>query len=213
MIDPFEGLTSLQKSKLINSLESHIYKFNKNDEMIPTLKDKNIICILLEGHAEIINTNYLGEEVLNEELFENSVFGTDISNIDDIECQIKALDDCSVLIIDYNKLINIKNIEHAYYNTFIFNLLQILNSKLRNTNNRIQILTKKNIRDKLLAFFEIEYRKSRSRNVYLPSNFKHLADYLSINRSAMFRELKALKEENFIKIDGKKITLLYTPNI
>ena len=213
MIDPFEGLTSLQKSKLINSLESHIYKFNKNDEMIPTLKDKNIICILLEGHAEIINTNYLGEESLIEELHENSVFGTDISNIDDIECQIKALDDCSVLIIDYNKLINIKNIEHAYYNTFIFNLLQILNSKLRNTNNRIQILTKKNIRDKLLAFFEIEYRKSRSRNVYLPSNFKHLADYLSINRSAMFRELKALKEENFIKIDGKKITLLYTPNI
>ena len=42
---------------------------------------------------------------------------------------------------------------------------------------------------------------------------KDLADYFAVNRSAMFRELKNLKEEKFIKIDGKKITLLYTPQV
>ena len=213
MINPFDGLTSLQQAKLLKLLESHIYDFNEHEEILPKLKNTNIVCILIEGYAKIINTNYLGEETLIEELYENSVFGTNISNIDNVEYQIMAIEPCKVLIIDYDKLINIKNLDFSYYNLFVFNLFKILNLKLKEINDRIQILTKKNIRDKLLAFFENEYRRSRSQNIYLPSNFKNLSDYLSINRSAMFRELKSLKDENFIKINGKRITLLYVPNI
>ena len=105
------------------------------------------------------------------------------------------------------------NIGHSYYNIFIYNLLQIFNEKLKQNNDRIQILTKKNIRDKLLAFFDNEYRKTRSQIIYIKGTLKDLADYLSINRSAMFRELRNLKDENFIKVDNKKIKLLYIPNI
>ena len=107
--------------------------------------------------------------------------------------------------------LNKKYINYSYYNVFITNLFDIVNSKCKENNDRIRILTKKTIRDKLLAFFENEYKKSRSKYIYVPTNLKDLADYLSINRSAMFRELKYLKEEKFIKIDGKRITLLYTP--
>lgn len=212
-MNPFEGLTSLQKAKLLNKLESHTYNFSKNEEIFSKFKNTNILCILLEGHAKIISTNYLGEENLIEELFENDIFGTNFSSVNNPDCQVITLEDSQVLLIDYNKLINIKNINYSYYNIFIFNLFQILNTKLKETNDRIQILTKKNIRDKLLAFFENEYRKNHSQIIYLPSNFKDLADYLSINRSAMFRELKSLKDEHFIKINGKKITLLYISSI
>ena len=213
MFNPFLGLSNLQKNKLLRKLESHIYNYDRNEEILPKLKNTNIVCVLLDGYAKIVNINYLGEESLVEELFVNSVFGTCISNIDNAECRIMATEPCKVLVIDYNKLINIDNSRYSYCNVFIFNLFNILNFKLKENNNRIQILTKKSIRDKLLAFFENEYRRSRSKNIYLSSNFKNLADYLSINRSAMFRELKSLKEERFIEIDGKKITLLYVPNI
>ena len=213
MITPFDGLSLLQRSRLLKKLDSHIYSFNKNEKILPTLKNTNIICILVEGVAKIINTNYLGEETLIEELYENSVFGTNISNISNNECEIQAIEPCRIIVLDYNKLTKVDNLNFSYYNTFIFNLFQILNEKFKEVNNRIQILTKKNIRDKLLAFFENEYRRSRSQNIYLPNNFKNLADYLSVNRSAMFRELKSLKEENFIKVTGKRITLLYIPKI
>ena len=43
----------------------------------------------------------------------------------------------------------------------------------------------------------------------LNQTFKDLADYLSVDRSAMFRELKHLKNEGFIEVNGRKITLLY----
>ena len=213
MNNPFDGLSELQKNKLLKKLESHIYKYNKNEEILSTLKNTNIICILLEGSAKISNINYLGEETVVEELYENSVFGTNISNIDNIECQIKAITDCTIIIIDYVKLIKSENLNYSYFNIFLFNLFQIINDKFKETNDRIQIITKKNIRDKLLAFFENEYRKTRSQRIYLSSNFKNLADYLSVNRSAMFRELRSLKDENFIKVKGNRITLLYVPQI
>ena len=213
MISPFQGISELQKNKLLKKLENHTYQFNKNEEILPTLKNTNIICILIEGKAKIINTNYLGEETLVEELYENSVFGTNISSIDNTENRIVAIESCEVIIIDYNKLVKIDNLNYAYLNMFIFNLFQILNEKLKKNNDRIQILTKKNIRDKLLAFFENEYRRTRSQNIYLSGTLKDLSDYLSINRSAMFRELKSLKDEKFIKVNGKKITLLYIPNM
>ena len=89
------------------------------------------------------------------------------------------------------------------------NLFDIVNSKYKQSNERIRILEKKQIRDKLLEFFEIEHKKSGSKNIYMKSTFKDLADYIAVNRSAMFRELKHLKEEKFIEVKGNKVTLLY----
>ena len=79
----------------------------------------------------------------------------------------------------------------------------------RSVTNRIEILTKKTIRNKLLEYFKIVSTKNNSKNIYLPFTFTDLADYLAIDRSAMTRELKNLKGEGFIEIKGKRITLLY----
>lgn len=213
MKSPFDGISELQKHKLIKLLKTHTYIFNKNEEILPTSKNENIICILLEGKAHIVNISYNGEEYISEKLEKESVFGTNISGIDYNEYQIRAVEPSKVLVIQYKQLLDSENIDHKYYNIFLNNLFMIITKKLGENNNRIKILTRKSIREKLLAFFENEYKISRSKYIYLKTSFKDLADYLSVNKSAMHRELRNLKDENFIKVDGKRITLLYTPNI
>ncbi len=213
MNTPFDGISDLQRNKLFKLLGTHIFSFTKNQEILSTMKNENIICILLEGHAQIINMDYNGDETLVEDLPQNSVFGSSISNIGSNECQIRTIENSKILVIDYNKLIDINHINYNYYNVFIHNLFKIIHFKIKEKNNRIRILTKKTIRDKLLEYFEFEYKKTLSKYIYLPNSFKDLADYFSVNRSAMFRELRYLKDEKFIKIDGRKITLLYTPQI
>ena len=52
--------------------------------------------------------------------------------------------------------------------------------------------------------------KGKSKRVFiLPFTYTELADYLSVDRSAMQRELKNLKDEGFISTNGKRITLNY----
>lgn len=208
----FTDITELQKNKLFKLLKAHIFNFSENEEILQTVRGKNIICIILEGSATMVEITYNGDENLIENLEKESIFGTAISDMNDKECQVRATSKkTKIAVFDYNNIIRLSNSNHNYYNVFINNLVDIMHTKLRERNDRIRILTKKTIRDKLLAYFDCEYQKTKSKFIYLPGNFKQLADYLATNRSAMFREIKSLKEENFIKVDGARITLLYTP--
>ena len=82
-----------------------------------------------------------------------------------------------------------------------------MSNKMTNINNRIEILSNKTIRNKLLAYFKIMSKRNNSKVIYLPYTFIDLADYLGVDRSAMYRELKNLKEEGLITIVNKKIIL------
>lgn len=209
MRNPFDNLSKAQITKLYELLGVHVYKYEKNQEILPTIRNDNIIGIILEGFAQIENIEYNGNEMIKENLSQNSVFGNNISYTNSDDCQIIAKQDTTVLVIDYNKLMNPSNLNHNYFNIFFSNLFDIINIKFRKTNERVKVLEKKQIREKLLEFFEIENKKGPLNNIYLNCTFKDLADYLSVDRSAMFRELKHLKNEGFIEVQGRKITLLY----
>ena len=81
--------------------------------------------------------------------------------------------------------------------------------KIIKRNERIELLTARSIRNKLLAYFELEAKKNNSKTFNLNYSYTDLADYLAIDRSAMMRELKNLKEDRLIKDVNKKITLLF----
>lgn len=76
-------------------------------------------------------------------------------------------------------------------------------------NTRIELLTKRSIRDKLIGYFTLISSKNLNKSFTLPFSLTDLADYLSVDRSAMMREMKSLKEEGFIEKNGNRITLLY----
>ena len=210
MATPFEGLTKSQINKLFDLLGVHVYKFNKNQEILPTIKNENIVGIILEGYAQILNIEYNGNEIVIDNLYKDSVFGTNVSLTNSENYQIIAKQDTDVLVIDYDKLINPQNLNHNYFNIFFRNLFDIINIKMKEKNERIKVLEKKQIREKLLEYFEMEYKKGHlNNNIFLSFSFKDLADYLAINRSAMFSELKHLKEEKLIVVNNRKVTLLY----
>lgn len=159
MNSPFEELTKLQINKLFDLLGAHFYTFNKNQEILPTIKNNNIIGIIMDGSAEIINIEYNGNEILIEELTKDSIFGTNISGTNNENYQIIAKQDTLVAIIDYDKLINPNNLKHNFFNIFFRNLFEIINTKSKEKNERIRVLEKKQIREKLLEYFNIKHKK------------------------------------------------------
>lgn len=209
MVNLFQGITEKNKEKLLYTLESNTFTFPKNTRILTTVKEENIIGFVVSGYMQIIRNDFNGNTTIIEELEENAVFGTLLSSLNNSEYDIITKEDTKITIIDYNRIINEENNGSLYYNRFIKNLLEIATKKINSKNERIEILTKKTIRDKLLEYFKIVSEKNGSRIIYLTLNYTELADYLAVDRSAMSRELKNLREEGFIKTDNKKITLLY----
>ena len=207
-MNPFYNINDSDKLKLLKDFEAQNYKFTKNEEILKKIKNRNFIGIIIEGIIQIIKTDYNGNRTIIEELTDNDIFGSKISSLSNNEYTITTKDTTKIIIIDYEQLIKINNTSN-YYNQFIKNILEIIINTVNDKNNRIEILTKKTIRNKLLEYFKIVSTKNKSNNIYLPFTFTDLADYLAIDRSAMTRELKNLKDEGFIEIKNKRITLLY----
>lgn len=208
MKDPFYNIDEIDKEQLLKQLETVTFEFPKNNTILEKIKNDNFIGIIIEGLVQIIKTDYNGNRTIIEELSENSMFGSRISSLSNKEYSIITKEDTKIIIIDYDQILRC-NVNSNYYNQFIKNLLDITINSVNSKNERIEILTKKTIRNKLLEYFRIVSSKNNSRNIYLPFTFTDLADYLAIDRSAMTRELKYLKEEGFIEIKNKRITLLY----
>ena len=205
----FDNISLPNKRKLLYLLQAHSFTFNKDSSLQSFVKNENIIGIITSGYIQIIRTDANDNRIIIEELYEEDIFGTQISNLKNNDYNIITKEDTEVILIDYKEIINSPFNNKAFYLKFIQNLLDILTTKIIEKNERIEILTKKTIRNKLLEYFNLISNKHNSKYVYLPSTFTDLADYLAIDRSAMSRELKNLKEEGLIEIKGKKIILLY----
>jgi len=209
MINLFHNISPKNQEKLLHLLEAHNFNFKKDTPISSSIYDENVIGIVVSGYIQIIRTDYNGNRTIIEELEEHSIFGSMISSISNKEYDIIAKEDSKVIIMDYNRIIDGVQSNYSFYTQFIQNLLQLISIKISEKNDRIEILTEKTIRNKLLKYFQIVSKKNGSRNIYLPFTFTELAEYIAVDRCAMSRELKYLKEEGFIEIKSKKITLLY----
>lgn len=209
MNSPFTGLSKKDKKNLLTLLQAHIYTFDANKDILSTIKNDDVIGIIEVGSAKIIRTDYNGNESIIEHLEPDSMFGTTISSLENNEFRIITSELTTIIVIDYNLFLKHDNISYKSYNIFMQNILKIINQKLKKKNQRIRILTKKTIRNKLLEYFQIEQENHHSKNIYLPFSFTELADYLAVDRSAMTRELKSLKDEGFIEVKNRRIKILY----
>ena len=210
MISLFKDITPDNKGKLLKLLETSNFTYQKGVNIAYLFKDKESIGLVLSGSLDIIRIDYNGTRTIIETIYEEEILGTSLTSLLSNDYEIITREDTKILWLDYNVILGINDIKYTYYNQFIKNLLMIALEKNTLKNERIEILTQKTIRNKLLEYFRIEALKNRSKIIYLKSTWQDLADYLAIDRCAMTRELKYLKEEGFISVNGRVITLLYS---
>ena len=208
MVDVFSGIKRADKKKLLKELESNSLFFDKSISILKSISSNNILGIIEEGSAQIIRTDYDGNIIIIEDLSSGTIFGTKFSLLDNDEYDIITKEECKIIFIDYDYILKIDQKRSIYYQKFLINLLNIMSKMVHSQNERINILTRKTTREKLLEYFENESKKTFSKSFYLSFNLTELAEYLSIDRSAMMREIKKLKEDKIIESSGNKIRML-----
>ena len=202
----FEGIEEEDIKKMLKCFDAKTRTFKKDRTIVTNIINIKMIGIILEGTANVERYDYNGNRSIIEKLEKNSVFGEVFSRLGS-DISVIATSDCEVLFIEYEHLIKRCKKGCIYHSILTNNVLQLLSKKIVDLNERLEILSKRTIRDKLLSYFELLANNNPKRSFNLPFTYTDLADYLSIDRSAMMREIKNLKEEGFIETNGKKITL------
>ena len=195
------NITEFTQQLQNSNLNIQIKSIKKNDIITTYIKNRNQICILKKGNADIIRYDKNGNKTIIETLKSNDIFGEIFFPIKtNSELFVIAKTNCEVIFFLYNDIL-----KHS--NNLNTNLLNLFLNRTIKQNIRIELLTKRSIREKLLSYFSflsIEYNK---KDFTLPLSYTDLADYLSIDRSAMMREIQHLQKENIIIKNGYNIVL------
>ena len=198
----FKNMNPDEINDALKSLGSRRITFRKEHIIISNLVDDDLIGVILSGKASIVNYGYKGNRDIIDNLEYNDVFGKPFFNINS-DVVVIAATDCEVIFIDYHLLIS----QGSKYDKINYNINRLLTNKIYNLYEKIEILSKRTIREKLLTYFNNLSKKYNKKSFNLPITYIELADYLSVDRSAMTREIKKLKDEKIISINGKKITI------
>lgn len=196
----FKNMNPTEIDEALKNLGTRRITFRKEHIIVSNLVDDDLIGIIISGKASIVNYDYFGNRDIIDTLEYNAVFGKPFSYIND-DVSIIAATDCEVLFIDYHILMN------SSHNQIKLNINQLLTSKIYSLYEKLDILSKRTIREKLLSYFNLLAKKYHKKTFNIPITYIELADYLSIDRSAMMREIKKLKDEKKINTDGRKITI------
>ena len=194
-------LTCFQAVQRSYRPEEMIYDFSKPNQ--------NAVGIIERGAASLIRIDADGVATVLEELHAGGVFGKDLafagSREDSLEVVCRTA--CDVLFIDYPHIL--KRCENACYHhsLLVQNMLRLMADKAQSLSERVDVLSRRSIREKLLCYFRQQSEKEGANTCTLPFSLSTLADYIATDRSAMMRELKRLREEGTVSSDGRRFTL------
>ncbi len=193
-----------------NCLKIQVKKIKKNEIITNYINDKNQICILKKGIADLIRYDKNGNKTILETFKQNDIFGEIFFPIRiNNELFTIAKENCEILYFTYDD-ISVKCTQNCkFHESLNNNLLKLFLYKIRKQNLRVELLTKRTIREKLESYFSFLETNNAKKSFTIPFSYTDLADYLSIDRSAMMRELKSLQQEGLISRDGNNITLKY----
>ena len=168
----------------------------------------NKIGLILSGRSVLYCCDEAGNQYLIDELKKDAVFGEPfLLPADSQHYYVNAEEETKVMFINYEHVI--KRCENAchHHSQMVSNLLQMTALQSRQQMNRIYVLSRSTTREKILAYLNSLSAEAHSQNIKVPMSYTSLAQYLSVDRSAMTRELKNLEKEGILKKDGRNICL------
>lgn len=197
----------------INKLKTNcklieIKEFQENEVITTFLAKRNQFCVLLEGDAQLITYDKNGTKKILYYYRPNDIFGEALFKIyTDRELFVLAKKKSKVLFYPYDTA-ELCTEDCLYHIDILRNMPDLILHSIAQQNLRMMLLTTKGVRDKLLTYFQSLSLDANSKTFELPFTLTDLSDYLMIERTAMMREIKRLKDENIIKKVKNKITLL-----
>lgn len=207
----FQNISYDEYCRMLTCFQA-VQKSFRPDDMIYDFTDpkNDAVGIVERGEAVLIRIDEGGVTTVMEELGSGGVFGRTLAfaGVGHDSLEVVCRTPCDVLFIDYTHIL--KRCENActHHSLLVQNMLGLMNDKAQALSRRVDVLSRRSIREKLLCYFRQLAEQAGSSEFTLPFSLSTLADYIATDRSAMMRELKRLRTEGLIRSDGRRFTLL-----
>lgn len=213
-ISLFSHLSQDNLEKLLNSFNSKIIHLDKNEIIFREGEVYHNMCILLEGEVILSNTDEYGNRNIIDSVGKNQIFAEVFSFTSKKISPVTATTNkiSTLLLVNTDELLSVGNLDDLDLirekQEIISSLLHTFADKNLILLSKIEVVSRRNIRKKILHFLELHKLKNQSKIFLIPYSRKDMADFLGVDRSALSRELSRLKDDGLIDYEKNTFKLL-----
>ncbi len=203
----FKGFDQEKLKKALEILSAKKENYPKNTTIISAGTKSNRFGVVLEGIVQVSFWDIDGNPVLMANLPSGDTFGEALCWVETQESpvNVSALTDTLVLWLYPDKLR--ENISDSVACGLKNNYLSLLAHKTLSMNNRVQILSKPTLRQKIITYLSQVSNQTGQKAFEIPFDRDSLALYLGANRSALSRELSKMKQDGIIEFNKNKFII------
>ena len=205
----FHDITNAEVDAMIQCFRMRRGEFAPGQTICVYGESGGEVGVLLRGEAELVRFDNAGTRTILERLETGGVFGESLAFTPTLgDCvEVVSAAGSEVLFMEYSHIMKRCENACAHHSKLVQNMFRLVAEQTRRLSQRVEVLSRRSIRDKLMCWFQLRRLAAGADSFTLPFTLSALADYISADRSAMMRELKRMKEEGLVEMDGRRVTL------
>lgn len=200
----FAGITREEIAGMLHCLRAKITEIPKSSPVFLEGDAAGFVGVVLEGSIQIVRDDYYGSRSVLTHAEPGGLFAESYScaGAGTIPVSGYALKNSKVMLLDLRKMLNVCSNACGFHNRLIRNLLQVVAQRNLNLSQKIQYMSQKTTKQKLMAYLSDQAKQQGSAEFTIPFDRQALADFLGVERSAMSAELSKLRKTGFLECKG-----------
>ncbi len=205
----FSGVGEEDIVTMLSCLGARLLTFRKGEYVLRQGERLNDILVLAEGSLHIQRDDYWGNRSILGHVGVGEIFGEAYAAPESgvLLNDVVAVEDSSVFFFDVRRVLSTCSSACRFHSMVIQNLFYAISEKNRGLVQKLDYMSRRTTREKLLSYLSEEARKQNSANITIPFNRQQLADYLSVDRSAMSNELGRMRDDGLLEFEKNRFRL------
>ena len=206
----FAGVGDDEIASMLSCLGARLYTYKKGEYVLRQGEHLNDIIVLVDGNLHIQKDDYWGNRSILGQIAVGEMFGEAYVAPESgaLLNDVVAVDESSVIFFDVKRIITTCSSACRFHAMVVQNMFFAISEKNRKLVQKLGHMSKRSTREKLISYLSEEAKKHNSSSFTIPFNRQQLADFLSVDRSAMSNELCKMRDEGLLEFEKNQFKLL-----
>ncbi|MBQ8782673.1 MAG: Crp/Fnr family transcriptional regulator [Clostridia bacterium] len=206
----FAGVNEKEIESMLTCLDARLRTYKKGEYVFKQGENSRDIAVLVEGTLHIQNDDYWGNRSILGQISVGEMFGEAYVAPESgvLLNDVVALENNIVIFFDVKRILTTCPSSCRFHSLVVQNMFFIISEKNRKLVQKLRHMSKRSTREKLISYLSEEAKRQNNSFIIIPFNRQQLADFLSVDRSAMSNELCKMRDEGLLEFEKNKFKLL-----